>query len=324
MIRRNSYIFLAVFILFAGIFSTSCNRDSKAKLNSKQMENLLTDLHVLEGSLRASGMGYGQEEMEKGAYYRALFDRYGISSEEFDSCLSWYTRHPKKFERIYANVITRLETLRDDVDKGKFHPVDSANAIDSINLWYLPKKYTFTKDSVRNKLFFEVENSDLLADDMYELSFLHRVAPSDSSLNQHVVMYVNYLNGYVDSIYSATKNDSTLRRYTLKFKAREALKIKSLSGYILGNDSSIGKMNAFVDSVKLMRKYNPFKQDSIRAAVMKLDSTVVDSVDTSPKDSITITGKDSIHALDDDLLPQKLEGFEKTKKMDKIKVQEDE
>lgn len=284
------------------------------------MENLLVDLHVLEGSIRASGMDYRQGEMKKDAYYRALFDRYGISSEEFDSCLSWYTKHPKKFERIYANVITRLETLRDDVDKGKFHLVDSATAIDSISLWHLPRKYTFTKDSARNKLFFEIENSDLLADDMYELSFLHRVAPSDSSLNQHVVMYVNYLNGYVDSIYSATKNDSTLRRYTLKFKAREALKIKSLSGYILGNDSSVGKMSAFVDSVKLIRKYNPFKQDSIRDAVMKLDSTLVDSV----ADSITMTDKDSVHVKEQGLLPKKLKEFEETKKLDKIRFQQEQ
>lgn len=320
MIRRNSYIFIVIIALFSGIFSTSCNRDSKAKLNSKQMENLLVDLHVLEGSIRASGMDYRQGEMQKDAYYKALFDRYGISSEEFDSCLSWYTKHPKKFERIYSNVITRLETLRDDVDKGKFHPVDSATAIDSISLWHLPRKYTFTKDSARNKLFFEIENSDLLADDMYELSFLHRVAPSDSSLNQHVVMYVNYLNGYVDSIYSATKNDSTLRRYTLKFKAREALKIKSLSGYILGNDSSVGKMSAFVDSVKLIRKYNPFKQDSIRDAVMKLDSTLVDSV----ANSITMTDKDSVHVKEQGLLPKKLKEFEETKKLDKIKLQQEQ
>ena len=260
-------------------------------LNQKEMENLLVDIHVLEGSMRASGMAYGREE-EKNAYYRALFNRYGISKEDFDSCLSWYTKHPKQFDRIYTNVITRLDVLRNDVEKRKYHPIDSLAASDSVNLWRLPAKYVFTKDSARNKLHFEIENPDLLADDMYELSFLHRVAPSDSSLNQHVVMYVNYLNGYVDSIYAKTNNDSTLRRYMLKFKARKKLKIKSLSGYILGNDSSAGNMDAFIDSIKLIRRYNPYRQDSIRTAVMSLDSTVVDTISVYPKDTLSsVEGK---------------------------------
>lgn len=312
MIRRNSYIFIVVITLFAGIFSTSCNRGTKAVLNQKEMENLLFDMHVLEGSLRASGAGYGLED-EKNAYYRALFDRYGISKEEFDSCLSWYTRHPKNFERIYTNVITRIDSLRSDVERGKFHPVDSLALSGIASLWDLPTKYTFTKDSARNKLYFEIKNSDLLANDRYELSFLHRVAPSDSSINPHVVMYVNYLNGYVDSIYSVTKNDSTLRRYTLKFKARKDLKIKSLSGYILGNDSSVGKMSAFIDSLKLIRRYNPYRQDSIRAVVLKMDSTVVDTTAIEPKDSLSKKGEPEV--------PEKLKALEEG--MQEIQMQTD-
>lgn len=312
MIRRNSFIFIVVITLFAGIFSTSCNRGPKAVLNQKEMENLLFDMHVLEGSMRASGLDYGKEG-EKDAYYRALFDRYGITKVEFDSCLSWYTKHPKRFERIYANVITRVDSLRSDVEKGKFHPVDSLALSGITSLWNLPTKYTFTKDSARNKLHFEIENPDLLANDRYELSFLHRVASSDSSVNPHVVMYVNYLNGYVDSIYSVTKNDSTLRRYTLKFKARKDLKIKSLSGYILGNDSSIGKMNAFIDSVKLIRRYNPYRQDSIRAVVLKMDSTVVDTTAVQPKDSIP--------KAEEPKVPKNLKAIEEG--MQEIKMQTD-
>lgn len=268
------------------------------------MENLLYDIHVLEGSLRAKGMDYGEED-SKSHYYSALFDKYDITKEEFDSCLSWYTRNPKRFERIYANVITRVETLRTDVEKGKFHPVDSTALSGLVDLWNLPTKYTFTKDSVRNKLHFEIKNNDLLANDFYELSFLHRLAPSDSSVNPHVVMYVNYLNGYVDSIYSKTMNDSTLRRYTLKFKARKELKIKSLSGYILGNDSSKGKMAASIDSIKLLRRFNPFRQDSIREVILKLDSTVVDSLSTNGKDSASLESKDTT------LLQKKVSNLEK-------------
>ncbi len=288
------------------IFASSCSRRPEGVLNQKEMENLMVDLHVLEGSLRASGYSY-TDENKKNAYYQSLFEKYDITQVEFDSCLSWYTRHPKQFERIYANVMTRIETLRTDVEKGKYHPVDSTALSGLVNLWNLPTKYVYTKDSARNELYFEIKNDNLLANDRYELSFLHRLAPSDSSINPHAVFYVNYLNGVVDSIYTKTINDSILRKYTLKFKARKDLKIKSLSGYVLGNDSAIGKMNAFVDSVKLIRRFNPFRQDSIRAVVLKVDSTKSDSVAVLPEDSIVPK-----------VLPEHLRKMEQSVQMEQI------
>lgn len=86
-------------------------------------------------------------------------------------------------------------------------------------------------------------------------------------------MYVNYWNGEVDSIYTKTKNDSVLRRYMMQFKARKKLKVKSVSGRILGTDAARGKMNATVDSISLLRKYQSFMQDSIRAEVERVDTT---------------------------------------------------
>lgn len=232
----------------------------------------MVDLHVLEGTLQTKGTVYDAQS-DQGKYYEALFDKYGITQEEFDSCLSWYTVHPKKFERIYINVAGRIEGLTNDVSNRKFNPVDSTSRDGEIQLWGKATKYVFTNDSARNYLNFEFQNVDLLPEDMYILSFLHRLAPSDSSKNPHAVMYVNYFNGDVDSIYTKSKNDSVLRRYTLKFKARKMLKVKSISGSILGNDSAYGKMNAYVDSIKLVRKFQTFMQDSIRKEVVRVDTT---------------------------------------------------
>lgn len=303
MIWKNSLYFTILVILFA----SSCNSRPKGVLSPKEMENLMVDMHLLEGSLRASGYEYTQENKQN-EYYIALFEKYNISRVEFDSCLSWYTKNPKQFERIYTNVLSRIDTLRSDVEHGKFHPVDSTIQSGLTDLWNQPIKFRFTKDSTRNNLNFEIINDQLLANDLYELSFLHRSHPADSSINPHAVMYINYLNGYIDSIYTKTKNDNILRRYTLKFRARKHLKIKSISGYLLGNDTVKGKMGAYVDSIKLIRRYNPYKQDSIRSAVFKLDSTDV------KKDT---TG--SMIRQTDSLSKKRLiKGAEKRQKMDEI------
>lgn len=275
MKAKNNYILAILVWLITSLFISSCKNRPGNVLSQKEMENLLVEVHILEGSLRAKGYYHYDQNDKMNPYYAELFNKYDITRVEFDSCLSWYTRHPKQFERIYANVITRIETLRGDIERGKFYPVDSTLQSGLADLWNSKTRYIFTKDSARNNLHFEIINDDLLSNDRYELSFLHRVAPSDSSLNHHAVLYVNYLNGLIDSIYTTTKNDSVLRKYTMKFRARHDLKIKSLSGDILGNDSSIGKMGAYVDSVKLTRQFNPYRQDSIRDVVNKLDTTTI-------------------------------------------------
>ena len=50
---------------------------------------------------------------------------------------------------------------------------------------------------------------------------------------------------------------------------------------LLGYDSVKGKMNVYLDSIRLIRRYNPVKQDSIRDMVDWLDTTVI-PVDTVP------------------------------------------
>lgn len=279
--KANTTTCLVMILSVLCIVFSSCARRPKGVLSPKQMENLLVDMHTLEGALQASGLAYGTDEAKTNDYYQALFAKYRMDKAQFDSCLAWYTRKPKQFERIYINVLARIETLRKEVESGKFHPVDSTALSGQDTLWPLLMTYRFTKDSTRNKLYFEIKNDHLLPRDVYELSFLHRIAPSDSSQNPHAVMYVNYWNGTVDSIYTKTRNDSILRRYTLRFGARKDFKVKSISGYLLGVDSVKGTMSAYLDSITLIRRFNPFKQDSIRAAVLKFDSTAVDK-DTLP------------------------------------------
>ena len=250
------------------IFITSCDTRPSNVLSKRKMEKLLVDMHLLDAAVQTSGSVGGGEEQNK-RYYDALFDKYGITKVDFDSCLAWYTKHPKKFERVYLNVQEDLKKIEADVKEYKYHPYDTIRKQD---IWYANRKYLLTKDTARTKINFAVENTELMPLDRYELTFLHRIAPVDSSKNPHAVMYVNYMDGSADSIYTKTRNDSVLRRYTLKFKARKITRVKSITGQLLGYDAQKGKVNAYVDSIKLIRKYNPQIQDKLRDELNKQDS----------------------------------------------------
>ena len=138
-------------------------------------------------------------------------------------------------------------------------------------IWNKQSKYALTKDSTRTRLNFEVVDPNLLYGDVYILRFLLRIAPEDSCTKQYVALRLNYKSGKVDSAFALAHHDSLLRRYTIKLPATRKLKIKSLSGELLGSKMYKGKLHATLDSISLIRKFNPIHQDSLRKLVQKLE-----------------------------------------------------
>lgn len=263
--KKNKHnIVLCLFIIL--LFS-SCMRPSGI-LNSSKMENILFDIHKAEGVLTIEGNGYDSPDMKE-AYQYKIFKKYGTTQAQFDSSLVWYSKHPKEFESIYDKVVTRLDSLVADVQNGKIISTDTTeDNIQSINLWTLPTSYKLTKDSTRSKLNFEIPNhGNLLLGDKYILSFLRRVSPRDSSTQPRIVMYVNYTNGKVDSICTKSYNDSILRRYTITFGARDTSEIQSITGNLLDYSIGKGEVGAYLDSIKLIRKFDIFKQSFYRQLI---------------------------------------------------------
>lgn len=232
------------------------------------MGNILFEMHQAEGALQAQNPNLNSPEAKK-FYFNQILKKYKVSQADFDSSLVWYTKHPIEFGDLYTNILTRMDTLSAEVERGKFHPAEAAKyGLIDVDIWNLRRSYKLTKDSTRTKISFEINNTgNLLTGDKYTLSFLRRVAPSDSSINPYIVLRINYDNGKSDSIYTKTYNDSLLRRYKLTFKARDSLRIKSLSGDLLGNKVSKGVMAATLDSIKLIRQFNIYNQSKIQTRI---------------------------------------------------------
>lgn len=257
--------FVSVFLLI--LLLSACDSRPRGVMNEKKMTEVFTELHKLDGVLFEKGILYGQY-LERNKYYIGLLKKYDITQAEFDSSLVWYTKHPKKYEKIYENVLVNLTQLDKDIKSGKYHHVDSTTASKiNLNIWNKRTLYNLTKDSARTHLDFEITNNNLMLGDVYELKFLQRIARVDSSKNQHVVLRINYINGKSDSAYSVTHNDNLLRRYTLRLTALKKQRIKSISGELLGSTAYKGTLHAKLDSISLIRYFDTAKQDSLRKEV---------------------------------------------------------
>lgn len=265
--QRNKFFrffFLISIILF---LIAACNRRPKDVLSKKEMVKVLTDFHLLDGVL------YAKDSLYIGNYntyyYQYVLKKHGITQAQFDSSLAWYGKNPREFEKVYTDVILRLNHLQEDIKKGKYHP----NYLETTktNLWYLPTHYLLTKDFIRRNLLFKIQRSDLLFNDIYELKILQRIAPEDSCENRYMVLRIHYANGEVDSISHIAYNDSLLRRYTFRLRAKQPYKIDLLTGSLLNSIDCNEKLNVEIDSVSLIREFVPLWQDSLRKIVNKND-----------------------------------------------------
>jgi len=259
-------VIIGLFFIFA-----ACSNRPKGVLNQKDMTNILTDMHKLDGALVERGLMSGNDTT-KIKYYNFIFSKYNITKADFDSSLVWYTKNPQEFNNIYNKVLINLTSLEKDVKSGKYHFIDSVElAKVKSEIWKKRTKYALTKDSTRTRLDFEMVDPNLLYGDVYILRFLLRIAPEDSCTKQHITLRLNYQNGKVDSAFAVAHHDSLLRRYTIKLPATRKLKIKSISGELLGSKVYKGKLHATLDSISLIRKFNPVHQDSLRKLVQKLE-----------------------------------------------------
>ncbi len=283
-----------VCILFVFV---ACNNRPKGVLNQEDMTNILTDMHKLDGAMVESGIMFSNDST-KIKYYNFVFSKYNITKADFDSSLVWYTKKPQEFSKIYNKVLLNISLLEKEVKSGKYHFIDSIELAKVKNeIWRKRTKYALTKDSARTRLDFEVMDSTMLYGDVYILRFLLRIAPEDSCTKQHITLRLKYQNGKVDSAFALAHHDSLLRRYTIKLLATRKIKIKSISGELLGSKTYKGKLHATLDSISLIRKFNPVHQDSLQKLVQKLETkrktlpkhVRADSIRLAPKINTRVT-----------------------------------
>jgi len=270
-LQNNSmYRFIVIIVLFIAV--SSCNSRPKGVINEKDMTSILIEMHKLDGIILEKGFQYGNPDLKQ-KYYQFILKKYDVTQAEFDSSLVWYNKNPKKFEVIYDNVLVQLTEFENEVKSNKYHPIDSVElAKRKDDVWNKNAYYQFNKDSARTHFDFEIKNPNFLLGDVYVLRFLQRIAPEDSCKNSYVVLRINYANGKKDSAYTITHNDSLLRRFSLRLPALRKLKIKSISGSLLGSKKYKGKFNATLDSIVLLRQYNTRLQDSLKKVVNKNDT----------------------------------------------------
>ena len=277
--RFRSSLNIFSVLLMVLLVAMSCSRRPDDVLSRNKMEEVLTDLHKLDGVLLVKGFGYSGDRQNV-YYYNQLLAKHGVTQAQFDSSLVYYTRKPKIFQKIYLNVIDNVTAFDQEVKDRKFHPIDSAALKRSTtDLWTADRTFDIKVDSMLAKAKFSIAPA-VWWKDLFALKFRVRLLPNDSASGHHAVMRIHYADSFVDSVFTVLRPDSVLRRYQLVLRARHAFKIDSITGTLVSANKHTQPIKAIIDSVSLVRTFNALVQDSISNHIMQLQH-IKDSIDNS-------------------------------------------
>lgn len=262
MLKQQPIKYYLILFFLVGMI-VSCSQRPKDVLSPDQMRNVLIDMHVADGIFETPAYRHTPTN-EKSQYYAAILNKYGVTEAQFDSSVVWYTRNPDQFDKIYAQVVNQLEQKDKNVKDGMYLSEEERKArivIGTKDLWTTQRIQYKYPDSIGSELYFVVRDSSLMANDMYKLSFVYQHGESGCKGNR-LDFSVHYNDGWVERMVHELTPDGCFRRVTLYAQAQHNAEIEYLLGVIAERDTC--KMTLQLDSISLLRTYNPSVQDSIR------------------------------------------------------------
>ena len=106
MMRLGHYLASVLFILFIG-FASPVVQNPETVLTPEQMMPIMVDIHVIEGARNGSIMLSDTNGIED--YYAKVYEKYGITEDQFKSSFAFYSDNPTVFIPIYEEVLDSLK-----------------------------------------------------------------------------------------------------------------------------------------------------------------------------------------------------------------------
>lgn len=279
--------------IFIGFVIASCCGFSACKkkmpgdvLSKSEMEDVLVDYHLA----KAMADNLPPEEHYKQALYmKAVYEKYGITEEDFNSSLEWYSRHTEDLVKIYGKVEKRLLDQKNEVKEllassGSDEQQHSATG-DTVNIWSKQKVYKLTQAAATNKLCFTIyPDSNFKERDI----FVWSIRCTFVSAKQHpedavMSLSIKYEN---DSVISQTRNITNSGKYTIRIQNDSPSRIREIKGFVYYNHLSQYQQDALiVDKIALTRyhvKGVPGRPVETTSNVNVVDTMKLDSANRPP------------------------------------------
>jgi hypothetical protein len=259
--------YLYVCALAACLLAACGKRLPKDVIATGEMESILYDYH-LTNAMQSTVPG--SDNAKKEAMRRYLFAKHGVTEEQFDSSMVWYTRHPEELAKIYTHLQERFKGESDHVaqllasrDEGMTLSVPG----DTVDMWNGDAYYRLqAQEPLHQMLTFTMKaDSNFQANDAIRWTAQYAFG-KDAHAVLRMGLSVIYEN---DSVSGEVKNVTRSGLKEIYIPQDSAYSIRAIHGFIYMPNSS-KQADVLVHDLTLMRYHVPF--DSTKLQRPKVDS----------------------------------------------------
>ena len=267
---RNGAVRIVLFLLSMTLFSCKVEIPDSV-LPPEKMEAILYDYH-LTASMTTM---YASVSYKEKLMYTYVYDKHGVTKEEFDSSLVWYNRYPKHIKEIYANLETRLQQEVDvltanqvqDYDGVSLAIADLAPAVAELWTGHPVKLLSTTPLSNRIMFGFDVpKDTTFVIGDSMVFSFNAEFIPSleqGAEREAYASIVLEYDND--TSYHAAGISVKEPGAYSLTVPRNFENRMKSMSGYIYYYDNDTALVTSLLLSNISLKRFHPVElADSVQ------------------------------------------------------------
>ena len=250
------------------LFLVSCRVEMQKDVPSpEKMEAVLYDYHLAQ----TMATTLASSDYKGKLLTKAVFEKHGMTEEEFDSALVWYNRHPKYMIEVYKNVESRLQQDIDALSSLKsVHEegvdLNLAHLNSNISeLWTSHNVKTLSSVPLNNKLSFTFstpKDSTFVAGDSLTFSFnVMYLSPCGMDVERQTHAAISYEYNDKTTGYQSVLVDAP-GHYELFVPRNFKSRLKSMNGYLFYSDNDSTCTSKAVVSDISLRRIHPVQNKS--------------------------------------------------------------
>lgn len=258
MMRKTDLLLL----LTLSVFLSGCRlRRPDNVLSPKKMEQFLYDFHMAQAVSQDLPR---EEKYTTPAFIEWAYLKNGITKEQFNTSLVWYTRYPKELAKIYKRLSNRADEeyrsatrALSQIEKKSF----AVQSGDSIDMWYLDKTALLNNSVYMNKLTYRINRDTTFhPGDTVSLNMYGTFVTADSVAPGYA--YISMSVYYGDSVSTADTVLKTSGQVALSLVLHNRKDFSSLSGSVNYLDSTDNRSSILVLSDMELMRYHK-KSDTV-------------------------------------------------------------
>ena len=256
-----------IFSLLVTLLVTSCEVERPDDVIAPdKMETLLYDYHLVQ----AMSSEYASVEYKEKLLFDYVFKKHGVTKEEFEKSMVWYTRYPKHLKKIYANLEEKLQSEVDAMGEvkgvlGEGVSIDVAYlGGDTAELWTSSRMKILSSTPLSSRLAFDFKtpkDSSFVAGDSLSFSF-HATFMTGGVKDVKQLAHAGILLEYADGTSVGRGLDiSNTGEYSITMGRNHSQRLKSMSGFVYYTDNdTMAKTKLVLNNVSVKRFHKVTKK----------------------------------------------------------------